>query len=167
MSKFIISVFAFLKGAKIKQEQNYYPAELSELSMYCSKVKETFYQIMIWGKLLKVLNQINLARGSTEVLLFSASHNHGLGTIYWLQPLNSNSQSSEFYSLFFGSHVGLVFTHLLIFFTILIYYYLHYRGFVNSCTILWIIFIGPTVAFKSDTFSSWTFQQGGKWCQLF
>ena len=41
-------------------------------------------------------------------------------------------------------------------------YYLHYRGYVNSCTILWIIFIGPTVAFKSDTFSSWTFQQGGK-----
>ena len=30
MSKFIISVFAFLNGAKIKQEQNYYPAELSE-----------------------------------------------------------------------------------------------------------------------------------------
>ena len=82
MSKFIISVFAFLKGAKIKQEQNYYPAELSELSMYCSKVKETFYQIMIWGKLLKVLNQINLARGSTEVLLFSALHNHGLDTTY-------------------------------------------------------------------------------------
>ena len=43
MTKFIISVFAFLKGAKIKQEQNYYPAELSELSTYCSKVKETFY----------------------------------------------------------------------------------------------------------------------------
>lgn len=43
MSKFIISVFAFLKGAKIKQEQNYYLAELSELSMYCSKVKEKFY----------------------------------------------------------------------------------------------------------------------------
>ena len=41
-------------------------------------------------------------------------------------------------------------------------YYLHYRGYVNSCTILWIIFIGPTVTFKSDTFSSWTFQQGGK-----
>ena len=37
---------------------------------------------MIRGKLLKVLNQINLARGSTEVLLFSALHNHGLDTTY-------------------------------------------------------------------------------------
>ena len=38
MSKFIISVFAFLKGAKIKQEQNYI-IQQNYLSNQCTVVK--------------------------------------------------------------------------------------------------------------------------------
>ena len=41
MSKFIISVFAFLKGAKIKQEQNF--IQHNYLSYQCTVVTKSYF----------------------------------------------------------------------------------------------------------------------------